>query len=172
MALRFMVLGAPRSGTAWMANFLSTDRYHCYHDPLFERHYADLDNLYLPGKHVGVACTGLALFHKWVNQHPCPKVILHRTPDLVNASLKAIGLPPAPLRLFEALWKIKGKHVEWTDLFGHEMANIHLHLKLGPFDLERWEMLRNMKITEIHTRRRQDPQVLSRLMKDAFEHGL
>jgi hypothetical protein len=113
----------------------------------------------------------LALFHKWVNAHPCPKVILHRTPALVNASLAKIGIAPAAPQLFESLWKIRGKHVDWTDIFGHEIANIHLHLKLGPFDLERWEMLRNMRVTEIHERRRQNPQVLGRLIKDVVEQG-
>ena len=162
--LRFMVIGAPRSGTAWCANWLSHGAQLCLHDPLWDRHYTDLDAIEHP--RLGVACTGMAEFHSWVNKHPCPKVILHRTPALVNESLRKMGLPDYPPERFADLWKIHGLHAQWTDLFNENAVDIHLHLKLGPIDLDRWQMLRYLNITEDYTKRKQNPAVWARLQQE------
>lgn len=162
--IKFMVLGAPRSGTAWAANWLSTGSQVCLHDPLWDTHYTDLDAIEHP--HLGIACTGLSLFHSWVNKHPCPKVILHRTPALVNDSLARMGLPVCPAELFASLWKVDGLHAQWTDLFNDNAIDIHLHLRLGPFDTERWKMLRYLNVTEDYTKRQQNPLVWEQLQRE------
>jgi len=162
--LKFMVIGAPRSGTAWAANWLTFGAQLCLHDPLWDHHYTDFDAL--PHPQLGVACTGLAEFHVWVNKHACPKVILHRSPDLVNESLERMGLPAYRPELFLNLWKIRGLHVEWTQLFGEEAPAIFEHLKLGRFDEERWQMLRFLEITEKYTLRCQHPKVWARLQQE------
>jgi hypothetical protein len=161
-----MVIGAPRSGTAWAANWLSTGEQLCLHDPLWDRHYTEFDAIEHP--RLGIACTAMARFHPWVNKHPAPKVILHRTPDLVNDSLVRLGLPPCPQQLFLDLWKIRGLHVEWTDLFNENAANLHAHLKLGPFDAARHGLLRDMRITANwqERQRRQNPEVVARIVKE------
>src|SRR5437773_11222101 len=102
-----MVLGMPRSGTAWAANWLSTDHTLCYHDPLWHRYYTELDEIEST-KRLGVACTGLALFPDFVNGHPARKVILRRPIGEVNASLTAMGTEPLAARWVDALDGIKG----------------------------------------------------------------
>lgn len=86
----FMVIGLPRSGTAWAANWLTTDTTFCLHDPLAKYHHTELDGL-VSDKRLGVACTGLWTQPEWLNAHPAKKVILHRPLEEINRSLKAIG---------------------------------------------------------------------------------
>jgi hypothetical protein len=159
-----MVIAAPRSGTAWCANWLSDGKYLCLHDPLWDHHYRDLD--LFAGPQTGVACTGLGYFPEWVNQHPAPKVILHRPLHEINNSLATLGLPDCPPKLFNNLWKIDGLHVHWTSLFGADVELVHRHLRIGDFDPMRWSMLRDMNVTAKYERRRQDPDVWARLQAD------
>lgn len=112
----FMVIALPRSGTTWAANWLTTGRSLCIHDPLFQHHYTELDQLEkLEGSLLGVSCTGLSMFPDWLNAHPAKKVILHRDLSEINHSLSAIGLNP--LESSKGLRKIVGLHRTYTDLF-------------------------------------------------------
>jgi hypothetical protein len=142
-----MVLSAPRSGSAWAANWLSLPGHVCLHEPLWDHYLDDLDAL----PHVwGAACTALGRFPEWVNAHPSPKVILHRPLEAINRSLQAVGLPWADPQLIENLWKCHGMHTAWSDLFTLPGAKaIHEHLEVGAFDQERWEMLRYLKVTSL-----------------------
>jgi hypothetical protein len=140
-----MVLGAPRSGTAWAANWLSIPGHMCVHDPLWDHPLEALDAL----PHVwGIACTAIGWFPDWVNAHPCPKVILHRPKGEIDCALAQIGLPEVPQRLMDCLDLCHGLHVNWTDLFTEEGAQaIHEHLEVGAFDVYRWAMLRYLNVT-------------------------
>src|SRR5277367_447054 len=116
MGLKFIIAAAPRSATAWAANWLSTEKVHCIHDPLWDYFYDDLNTIEIPGKEVGIACTGMGFFSDWVNLQPCPKVILHRPRDEIAMSTAAIGLPAPHPRMYAGLWQIQGMHVAWTEL--------------------------------------------------------
>lgn len=142
----FMIIAAPRSGTAWAANWLTDSFSFCYHDPLFERHYAELDELPRDGRELGVACTGLANFPEWLKAHPAKKVILHRRQDQVNDACAALGFPPVSQRFFDNLLKIDGLHVPWTYLF-HKPEGIHRFL-FGdrPFDARRHALLVQLNV--------------------------
>jgi hypothetical protein len=165
--LKFLVIAAPRSGTAWVSNWLTTDKVECLHDPMWDTHFRDLDALEIPGKEIGVACTGLGWFPDWVNEHPAPKVILHRPKWEIDASLQKIGLPVCPRELLAGLWRIQGLHVPTYTLFDHRGASdIHMHLGLGPFDYRRWQRLKDMRVTVIPNRRRQNPDVMERLTRE------
>jgi len=134
----FMIIGLPRSGTTWAANFFTTEFAHCYHDPLYHTHYSEWDNLKKPNKVTGISCTGIWQFPEWVNEHPAKKVILHRDLAEVNASLDAIGMPPCddtgPLKL----GSITGLHVQHFHLFDPcTVAVIHSYLLGVPVDLDR-----------------------------------
>lgn len=139
-----MVIGAPRSGTAWAANWLTTDQTLCLHDPLWRMHYSDLDGI-RSAKTLGVACTGLALFQGWVNAHAARKVILHRNIDEVNASLAKIGMPFVGDDFEDRLQAIVGKHVWWRDLF-ERPREIYEYLLQRPFDGERHQALRELEV--------------------------
>lgn len=139
-----MVIAAPRSGTTWAANWLTTDTTLCLHDPLWTRHYSELDAI-PTSKALGIACTGIALFPDWLNQHPARKVILHRPLNEVDASLAAIGLPPCGVAWRGVLERIKGAHVDWRNLWKRPQE-IYEFLLRRPFDAERFEQLRQMRV--------------------------
>lgn len=169
--IEFMVIGAPRSGTAWAANWLTNEWNHCIHDPLWDHHYADLDKLHplYPGKTLGISCTGIALWPAWLNEHPATKVILHRPPAEVNESCRKLGYPPCPTQLFRGLLQIRGFHVEWRSLFDSDHArDIHNHLVVEPFDGVRHDMLRALTVTANVKLRKQNPEVLERLRAEGI----
>lgn len=154
-----MVIGPPRSGTAWASVWLSA-----YHDPLWDYFYADLDTL-----DSGICCTGLGLFPDWVSRHPAPKVILHRAIGEVDASLSQLGLPPVDATFFHNLEQMDGLHVHWTELFTN--ANkIWEHLIGEGFDVWRHKQLKMLKITTDWQARRaaQSPAV----RKKYADHGI
>jgi hypothetical protein len=166
--IKFMVIGAPRSGTAWAANWMTCGDMHCIHDPLWDHHYADLDKLEMGEKGIGVACTGLALFPDWVNSHPCRKVILHREPKEIQTSLRAAGYPPCPRAIFKGLEEIQGMHLDWTALL-REPNIIWRHLFQCEADLERHRFLCTLNVTANTNARTQDPEVLKRLQAETSE---
>ncbi len=59
--LSFMLLAAPRSATAWAANWLTTDTTLCLHELSTRWAMEELDNVPC-GKVLGVVCTALALY--------------------------------------------------------------------------------------------------------------
>lgn len=143
--IQFMVIAAPRSGTAWAANWLTTDTTLCFHDPLWKRHYQDLDAIQST-KMLGVACTGLHLFGAYLRAHPARKVILHRERREVEQSLAEIGMSAAPAeQLFTLLDDVDGYHCPWTDLF-EKPAPIYEHLLQRPFDAERHRALLDLEV--------------------------
>lgn len=142
----FMIIAAPRSGTAWAANWLTDSHSFCHHDPLFERHYSELDAIEPDGRVMGVACTGLANFPEFLKGHPARKVILHRRPDQVNDACMSLGFPPVPMQLFKNLENIDGLHVPWTYLFAKPE---HIHRFLfgdRPFDARRHQLLVGLNV--------------------------
>jgi hypothetical protein len=138
-----MVLGLPRSGTAWAANWLTTDRSLCLHEPLFERHYEDIDGI-VSDKVLGVACTGLPAFPSWVNAHPARKVILHRDRGEIDESLEALGFD-GDLGHID-LDQIEGLHVHWLDLFERPDAVWSHVFPDWALDVERHAMLRRLRV--------------------------
>lgn len=138
--IEFMLLAAPRSGTAWAANWLTTDASLCLHEPLYDYTHAQLDAR--PGtKQLGIACTLSALLD--VNRHPARKVILHRDTEEIRTSMAILGIPGD--YDFTALDNIEGRHVHWSALF-EEPAPIYEYLLEYPFDAERHQLLRGLNI--------------------------
>lgn len=140
----FMVIAAPRSGTTWIANWLTTDTTLCLHDPLASYHYSELDDI-KSSKKLGVSCTGLYLFPEWVNKHPAKKIIIHRDIEEVNKSLYSIGFPLLPLNTNEKLLDIEGIHTTLEAVLSSPKW-IYEFLLEKPFDEERFLTLSKMKI--------------------------
>lgn len=163
-----MVIAAPRSGTTWSANWLTTDSTVCLHDPLWTRHYSELDAIESK-KTLGIACTGSALFPDWLNSHPARKVILHRPLAEVDASLEAIGLPACSRGWHGVLDRINGMHVTWRALWESPRL-IYEHLLQRPFDAERHELLRQMRVQPDFERVDIDPAHTARMMR-AIQSG-
>lgn len=135
MMVDFMIISLPRSGSTWAANWLTTDHTLCLHDPLWNWHYSDLDQLE-SSKRIGIADTGIFNFTEWLNAHPARKIILHRPLDEINASLAALGLPEFTKQDKFKLGQIKGQHHHWLDLWNNP-ADIYEFLLRQPFDAER-----------------------------------
>lgn len=137
-----MVLAAPRSGTAWAANWLTTDTTLCLHEPLARWRPSELDSIQ-SHKSVGVACTALALMPEFVNRHPARKVILHRDIEDIYTSMHQLKIPGH----YDAavLDRIEGIHMPWTALFDSP-EEIYTFLLLRPFDAERHRELVNFNV--------------------------
>ena len=90
--IEFMVLGGPRSATTWMANWLTTDKTFCLHDPLMEYLIPKLEALTIPNRRVGIACTGSYLYPAWVKAHRARKVLLYRSAEEINVAHDMLGL--------------------------------------------------------------------------------
>src|ERR1700677_3002898 len=145
--ISFMVLSAPRSGSTWASNWLTTEWQLCIHDPVLDTSIEHLDCLPHTRRY-GLACTGLPLLVDWVNARECPKVILHRSLKEVNQSLKRIGLTPLPSAWDGVLERLAGWHVHYSDLFktNHARALWTYLLPDEPFDAERHALLSQMHI--------------------------
>jgi hypothetical protein len=137
--IEFMLIAAPRSGTTWAANWLTTDATLCLHDPSWTHHYTELDSI-KSNKILGISETMLCAFPDWVNRHPARKVILHRPVDEINESLAGMGLPPIQQNHYDLLERIDGEHYSWTDLFD-DPRKIYEHLTELSFDEERHKFL-------------------------------
>lgn len=158
-----MVIGEPRSGTTWAANWLTTDTTLCLHDPLFNHHYSDLDSI-RSKKMLGISCTGIAKFPHYLNAHPARKVILHRDPEEIKQSLEGIGLKYSPVDLKS----ICGMHVKWTDLFENPKG-IYEYLLQRKFDRERHNELKQIEMQPDFKSLTINKEVTKRLLNEMME---
>ena len=144
--IEFMVLSAPRSGSTWTSNWLTTEKTLCLHDPVLEYRLDELEQVHCD-RMLGVACTGLALVPKFVNAHPARKVVVHRDFDEVNLSLRTIGATDLGPGWDGKLESIAGMHVAYEDLFDAEKAGrIYEYLTRQPFDAPRHAQLVRMHV--------------------------
>jgi hypothetical protein len=143
MSIEFMVIAAPRSGTAWAANWLTTDTTLCLHDPLYRYAWTELEAL-ASARILGMACTVSALLN--VNAHPARKIVLHRDPIEVRESMARLGIQGD--YDFAALDQVQGKHYPWTALF-EDPAPLYEYLLEQPFDAERHQLLRSLNVQNL-----------------------
>jgi hypothetical protein len=166
--LDFVIVGLPRSGTAWATNWLTHGDVKVFHDPLNHMHYTDIDDLAGGAPVTGVACTGLYHFHSWLNDHPCRKVVLHRPVHEVKESLARIGLQSRLLRP-ESLHKVKGMHLKWTDLWERPQL-VWKYLFDGPFDVYRHKRMSYFNIQVQVSRRNTDAKLMNRMLTEIAQH--
>ena len=141
----FAVFGLPRSGTAWLANWLTTETSLCLHDPFaasMPEHWE------AGGKRFGISCTGSYLFPKWIAQLDCPVAVIERDPVECAASLRANGLPDDVKPLKRALDAMDGRRWRFADLWNEDKARDLWAFLLphAPFDATRYRLLRAMKV--------------------------
>lgn len=149
----FFVTGLPRSRTAWMANWLTTDRSLCYHDTPFNA------RLLLDDRFIGFSGPELACqYDGIVQQYPdSPWLVLVRPADDSLRSFRkwAGDKVKAPVNFLESEWLKRNNDLlkitqsprtqtfEWTDVddavWALEMWN-HLLPELKP-DRQRWRLL-------------------------------
>lgn len=163
MRIQFIIIGAPRSGTAWAANWLTTERTLCYHDPLFHTALEDLDSLPCD-RYLGIADTGLWMYPEYLAAHPATKVILHRDIAEVNYSLRRAGLPEVAADTNRKLYTISGAHFQWTALFENPQQ-IWSYLFGTHVDLKRHELLCKLNVQVDFEKVDPDPEVIRRLLE-------
>lgn len=137
----FMIIGLPRSATTWAANWMTTEKVHCVHDPLYHTHYRNWDILsakFDANKRVGVSCTGIWRWPQFVNSHKAMKLIVHRDLAQVNHELSKLGLPHIEANEAQKLNSLDGLHIKHTDLFDGNIAkDVWEHIVGSKFDKER-----------------------------------
>lgn len=129
-----MVIAAPRSGTTWAANWLTTEHSLCLHDPLANYHYSQLDSI-TSDRMIGISCTAIANYRRYLGTHKAKKLILHRKHEEVQESLEKQGLPPLYHNWEDALNDIDGLHLHWKDLF-FEVTAVHAYKYLTGLDMD------------------------------------
>lgn len=148
--MRFLVTGLPRSGTAWLANWFTTDHSVCWHDALMEYKFEEL-MARSADMYFGCSETAICLMDPAViNDVPVKKLIVHRPLEEVNASLRAMGLPGWMTETHvQNLHSINGVHIQFKDLFEVDrFSAAHEWLVPIRFDSERYSLLRKMKIED------------------------
>lgn len=143
----FMVIGLPRSGTAWLANWFTTERSLCWHESLMKYRLDELDAMPHAG-YFGIAETALCLASPaGLNEHKAKKLIVHRPLNEVNESLSYLDLPAMDWVGADNLNQIAGFHIDFKDLFNAEKFRAaHESIMPTSFDGARFAFLRDMNI--------------------------
>ena len=166
-----MVLGGPRSGTTWAANWLTTDTTFCLHDPLLEYTVRQLNNMHIPNRRLGISCTASILFPEWVNAQKCPKIFLYRDVEEINQSLARLGLVELEkLKHLGRIDDLKGIPM-WTyeQLFIPGYARqIAKHLGV-PWDAHRHDLLAQMNVQPAFKTLHVGPEAAQALVKRVME---
>lgn len=148
--LNRMVIGLPRSGTTWAANWLTYGGEICVHDPLYHTHYNGWTHAY-----DAVSCTGIYQWPEFVAAQTCPVLVLHRPIGQIKASLMEFDTRAGgwwlPWDAEDQLRDITGpniRHARWTDLFDAAPASqIWRFLEMpSQFDVRRHEQLVRMRM--------------------------
>lgn len=150
--LRRMVVGLPRSGTTWAANWLTYDNQICVHDPLWFEHYSRWDKM------DGISCTGIWRWPEFVRERASmniPVLILRRDITEIRQSLalfdKQDGGDWLEHDADKQLAAITGDlilHMPYDALFEPgAAAQIWRHLRMpSQFDKHRHRMLAGIKM--------------------------
>ena len=142
----FMVLGLPRSGTAWLANLLTTDDTFCWHEALWSASLKKLDYLQYPGR-LGISETSGFAHLEQLNAHPSRKIIIDRPLDEINKSLIALDLPIMQDEEAVLHSKLEGYRIKFSDIFDYDRMSMAYNYILGKkLNVYRFNMLVDMNI--------------------------
>lgn len=142
----FMVLGLPRSGTAWLANLFTTSKSICKHESLWTGSLDELDN----EKHnvsFGIAETSGFSIVDQINQHSAKKLIVRRDLSEINDSLMKLGIPKMSQDHMDKLLGISGYHIDFLDIFDYgRMSKAYEFLLGSKLEQYRHEFLCDMNV--------------------------
>lgn len=158
----FFIMGLPRSGTAWLSNFLTWGESFCFHEVTFG--CASMDSIRQAFANVqqpivGTVDTAAILFYKQLHkQFPESKFLfIVRDKAAVKRSLEEQGFDVDGLDLLgDALGhairdeEIDGATVPFESLFNQMgMRQVWDFLEMpGPFPWQRFELLREMNVQD------------------------
>ncbi len=144
MSVDFIVLGLPRSGTTWLANWLTTDTTLCLHDPF----NVPLDQWPQDARRRGISCTGAYLLPEWLKRQQCPVAVIQRDVGACDASLAGIGYPATTPHMQAMLDEVEGRRFDFADVWDEDEArDVWAFLLPGvAFDAIRYRLLAQMQI--------------------------
>lgn len=144
--IEFMVLGLPRSGTAWLANLLTTDDTFCWHEALWSASLKKLDYLPYQGR-FGISETSGFAHLEQLNAHPSRKIIIDRPLDEINKSLIALDLPTMRDEEADLHSKLEGYRIKFSDIFDYDRMSMAYNYVLSKkLNVYRFNMLVDMNI--------------------------
>lgn len=143
----FLILGLPRSRTAWLANFLSYDGFHCSHEGLNGcKSIAEYKSKFV-WQH-GDASTGLVMFDFEERFKDFKIVIIDRDiAAAVEYGLKTYGVDQTVelSKLKERLDNMYGMHVNYDEI-NDDLEDIWDYITHKPYNKCRSEMLKGLNI--------------------------
>jgi hypothetical protein len=144
----FMVLALPRSGTAWVANLLTTDTSLCIHEAFMDHSIDDLDTRSYDGM-LGIAETSAFIRADELNLHSAKKLIIDRPFDEINNSIVKLGFKAMPSYSADLMIRLKAYRIAYKDLFNYDiMAEAYYYLLRKELNQERHKMLCQMNIED------------------------
>jgi hypothetical protein len=148
----FLVIGLPRSGTAWLSVWLDAT-----HDP-----FGKMLPEFFSG---GLVCTGAYLMPDWLEAQTCPVAIIERDHRDCDASLARIGMPPTTPAMRALFARATGEAWSFADLWDEDKAAaLWAYLKGTPFDAARYRRLRDLRI-EVCDPWKHDADVLTEIKR-------
>ena len=142
--MNFFVIGLPRSRTAWMANFLTYDRF-CYHEGLngcrsIKEYKEKL------GSNRGDSSTGLMLIDVEKEFPDAPILIIEIDPDRAIDFASSHGVSPEMVYDMQLRMDyIKGMRVSLSDI-DNRLDEIWEYLIGTPFDYDRANLLKSLNV--------------------------
>jgi hypothetical protein len=147
----FLILGLPRSRTAWLANFLTYDGLFCYHEGTNGcRSLEEYKNKLTPGR--GDSNTGLGLFDVKRLFSDFNIVVIDSEPEkAIQFSKDVFGVMVEEqiLMLKENLDAIDGLHISLEEI-NDNLREIWEYVTDIPFHEERAELLKTFNIQSQH----------------------
>ena len=147
----FLFTGLPRSGTAWLSNFLTTGGFTCYHEALptyntVREYVEDVHDTYMQGN----SDSGALFFVDEIKRF-CPRIEIIKIindPVRVNRSLEKQGLLTLSEEHVEIYESLRADYyIEFPKFITNKDSAASLLDYLGMnFDEERWELLKDLNI--------------------------
>jgi hypothetical protein len=120
--LKFRVFGLPRSGTTWVANWLTTAGALCLHDPCEMWGASELEQwAKKQDRDIGVSDTWLWMDPTW-ERDDYPTILMVRDPAAIQASLDRRWLPRLSGHVLTAFDRLTWPRFELRDLFDPMVA--------------------------------------------------
>jgi hypothetical protein len=158
--LDFIVTGLPRSGTTWLANWLTTERSLCLHDP-FALGWPE--TWPRDARRFGIACTGAYLVPDFLPAQACPVAVIERDPAACEEGVTRLGFPPGHMAALRTeLDRVEGRRFAFDSLWIEDEARAlwAFLLPSHPFDVLRYRLLAQMQVQPHMGKWRPDPDVL------------